>query len=59
LKCKLIIVFILGFIVVIIFRASKGTTLGHFLTGTIAYSKDEIGKKVVSLILLEKVTYFM
>jgi hypothetical protein len=27
--------------------------MGHFLTGTITYSKDEIGKKVVSLIFLE------
>ncbi|PNF43825.1 Tripeptidyl-peptidase 2 [Cryptotermes secundus] len=26
--------------------SGKGTTLGHFLTGTITYSKDEIGKKV-------------
>lgn len=32
------------------FRASKGVTVGQFLSGTISYAKDEIGKKVVSLI---------
>lgn len=37
------------------FRASKGATMGQFLSGTITYSKDEIGKKVVSVFGWEEV----
>jgi hypothetical protein len=32
--------------------------VGQFLSGTITYAKDEIGKKVVSLILFVKFVLF-
>jgi hypothetical protein len=34
------------------FRISKGVPVGHFLSGTVTFAKDVIGKKVVSLMLL-------
>jgi tripeptidyl-peptidase-2 len=33
----------------LIFRCTKGATIGQYLSGTISYAKDEIGKKVVSI----------
>lgn len=33
------------------FRISKGVPVGHFLSGTVSFAKDVIGKKVVSLML--------
>ena len=33
--------------------------MGHFLSGTVTFAKDVIGKKVVSLILLSSVLCFI